>query len=282
MPLHDSDLVIGQGEGRRSCFPHRRKHQQIPWSISWLIMAGITSSIGSQAAGVLNGSDFSRYAKNKSGYIIGTFSCLFITGTLVSLIGLTTTAASQKLFGTVFWNPPDLFMAIMDGGQGSSGSRAAVFFLSLGFGLSVRGCSLWCAVNVLMWSHSRCLRTWLGTVLRVIIRGPSFREPLRLRSTRAGGIDLAGIFPLYINIRRGAIITVTFAWVCQPWQLVNRASTFLSVISSFSIFLAPIMGVMVADFYFIRRMRLKLSELYRSHGDFWYSGGVNWRPSLHG
>ena len=85
------------------------------------------------------------------------------------------------------------------------------------------------------------------------------------------------MFPLYINIRRGAIITVTFAWVCQPWQLVNRASTFLSVISSFSIFLAPIMGVMVADFYLIRRMRLKLSELYRSHGDFWYSGGVNWR-----
>ena len=92
-----------------------------------------------------------------------------------------------------------------------------------------------------------------------------------------GGIDLAGIFPLYINIRRGAIITVVFAWVCQPWQLINRSSTFLSVISSFSVFLAPIMGVMVADFFFVRKMRLKLSELYKSHGDFWYLGGVNWR-----
>lgn len=100
---------------------------------------------------------------------------------------------------------------------------------------------------------------------------------LCLRYACAGGIDLAGIFPLYINIRRGAIITITFAWVCQPWQLVNRASTFLSVISSFSIFLAPLMGVMVADFYFVRKKRLKLSELYKSHGDFWYSGGVNWR-----
>ena len=37
------------------------------------------------------------------------------------------------------------------------------------------------------------------------------------------------------------------------------------------------MGVMVADFYFVRKMRLKLSELYKPHGDFWYSGGVNWR-----
>ena len=118
---------------------HTGQHtSQSPWSISWLIMAGINSSIGSQAAGMTNGSDFSRYARNRSGYIIGTFLCLFLMGTLVSLIGLTTTAACQKIFGTVFWNPPDLFMAIMDAGKGSSSSRAAVFFLSLGFGLSVR------------------------------------------------------------------------------------------------------------------------------------------------
>jgi cytosine/uracil/thiamine/allantoin permease len=121
----------------------------------------------------------------------------------------------------------------------------------------------------------------LGTVLRVI-----YPESIFSRFHRAntidfvcyiGGIDLAGIFPLYINIRRGAIITVVCAWICQPWQLVNRAPTFLSVISSFSVFLAPIMGVMIADFFFVRKMRLKLSELYKSHGDFWYFRGVNWR-----
>ena len=109
------------------------------------------------------------------------------------------------------------------------------------------------------------------------VTGQTSVQSLSSRSTCLGGIDLAGIFPLYINIRRGAIITVAFAWVCQPWQLVNRPSTFIYVISSFSIFLAPIMGVMVVDFYLVRKMRLKLSELYKPHGDFWYSGGVNWR-----
>ena len=83
-----------------------------------------------------------------------------------------------------------------------------------------------------------------------------------------GRIDLAGIFPRYINIRRDAIITVTSAWVCQPWQLINRTSKFLSVVSSFSIFLAPIMGGIVADFYLVRKMRLRLSELYKFRGDF--------------
>ena len=129
---------LAKAKGVGPIFYTSQNTSQSPWSVSWLIMAGINSSIGGQAAGMTNGSDFSRYAKNKSGYIIGTFLCLFLTGTLVSLIGLSTTAACQKIFDTIFWNPPDLFMAIMDSGKGSSGSRAAVFFLSLGFGLSVR------------------------------------------------------------------------------------------------------------------------------------------------
>jgi nucleobase:cation symporter-1, NCS1 family len=92
-----------------------------------------------------------------------------------------------------------------------------------------------------------------------------------------GGIDLAGIFPLYINIRRGAIITFVSAWICQPWQLVNKSTTFISVISSFSVFLAPLMGIMVADFYLIRHMKVKLSDLYKLHGSYQFYHGVNWR-----
>jgi len=135
---------LAKAKGVGPVFHTGQNTSQSPWSISWLIMAGINSSIGGQAAGMTNGSDFSRYARSKSGYVIGTFLCLFLTGTLVSLIGLTTTAACQKIFGTVFWNQPDLFMAIVDGGKGSSGSRVAVFSLSLGFGLSVCGYSIRC------------------------------------------------------------------------------------------------------------------------------------------
>jgi len=210
------------------------------WSLSWVMMSSINSSIGSQAAGMTNGSDWSRYGKNKSGYLAGTFLCLFVTGTLVCLVGLVTTAACQKIYGQVYWNPPDLLMVMMDFGNGSAKSRAAVFFLALGFGLT------------------------------------SMFENIVGNAT-AGGIDLAGIFPLYINIRRGAFITFIAAWICQPWQLVNKSTTFLSVISSFSVFLAPLMGIMVADFYLVRRMRIKLRDLYTLHGSYYYCHGINWR-----
>jgi NCS1 family nucleobase:cation symporter-1 len=94
----------------------------------------------------------------------------------------------------------------------------------------------------------------------------------------AGGIDLAGLFPRYVDIGRGAILTFVAAWVCQPWQLVNEAANLVSVLSSFSVFLSPIMGVMVVDFYLLRKGRIRVSHLYRTKDTAYsYTKGVNWR-----
>ncbi|KAF2464113.1 NCS1 nucleoside transporter family protein-like protein [Lindgomyces ingoldianus] len=212
-----------------------------PWNSSWLIMSGINQMLGGIAAGITNGSDFSRYARGKRHYIVGTILSAWITGTIVSFIGLVTASACQKIYGEVYWNPPDLLMVMMDSGKGSSKARAGVFFLSAGFAL---------------------------TAMFENICGNAV----------AGGIDLAGLFPRYIDIRRGAIITFVAAWIVQPWQLINRAITFISVLSSFSVFLAPIMGVMACDYYILRKRKIRLSHLYRTKDStyyFWY--GVNWR-----
>jgi nucleobase:cation symporter-1, NCS1 family len=108
------------------------------WSFSWTMMSCLNSAIGVNAAGMTNGSDFSRYGKNKSGFIGGTILCVFVTGVLVCLVALVTTSSCQHLYGQIYWNPPDLLMVMMDYGRGSSKSRAGVFFLALGFALPVR------------------------------------------------------------------------------------------------------------------------------------------------
>jgi NCS1 family nucleobase:cation symporter-1 len=212
-----------------------------PWSTSWLIMAGINQSIGGLAAGITNGSDFSRYARARRHYIYGTIGSCVITGVLVSLIGLVTAASAQKVYGEVYWNPPDLLMRMMDNGNGSARSRAGVFFLAAGF------------------AFTAMFENICGNAI-------------------AGGIDLAGLFPRYIDIRRGAIITFVAAWIVQPWQLINRATTFIAVLSSFSVFLAPIIGIMSCDYYLLRRRRIRLSHLYRTRdSSYYFSGGFNWR-----
>lgn len=126
-------------------------------------------------------------------------------------------------------------------GSGSSAARAGVFFLALAFTFAI------------------LFQNVCGNAV-------------------AGGIDLAGIVPRYIDIRRGAIITFMATWIIQPWQLINRAATFVSVLSSFSVFLAPLMGVMICDYFFIRRMKLRLNHLYNpENSDYWFTHGVNWR-----
>ncbi|KAI0031376.1 permease for cytosine/purines, uracil, thiamine, allantoin-domain-containing protein [Vararia minispora EC-137] len=211
------------------------------WSTGWIMLNCINSAIGGKAAGMTNGSDFSRYGKSVRGYMGGTFACLLVTGTLVSFVGLVVTAACQNIYGEIYWNPPDLLMRMMDSGKGSSASRAGVFFLALGFAIT-SGFENICGNAV------------------------------------AGGIDLSGMFPKYINIRRGALITFFAAWIVQPWQLANRATTFLTVLSSFSVFLAPMMGIMTADYFILRRQRLALSQLFRVPDScYYYTLGFNLR-----
>lgn len=208
---------------------------------SWLMMAGINQMVGGIAAGITNGSDFSRYARGPKHYVCGTLLSAWVTGVLVSFVGLLTTSAAQKIYGQTYWNPPDLLMVMMDSGHGSSAARAGVFFLALGFALTA------------------CFENICGNAV-------------------AGGIDLAGLFPHYINIRRGAIITFVAAWICQPWQLINRAATFVSVLNSFSVFLSPIMGIMATDFLILRKRKVRLTHLYRTTDtSYWFWKGVNWR-----
>jgi NCS1 family nucleobase:cation symporter-1 len=37
------------------------------------------------------------------------------------------------------------------------------------------------------------------------------------------------------------------------------------------------MGIMVADFYLVRRTKIKLSDLYKADGCYSYYHGINWR-----
>lgn len=136
---------------------------------------------------------------------------------------------------------PQLLTSFAIDGEGSSASRAAVFFLALAFAFT------------------------------------SMFENVCSNAV-AGGIDLAGLFPRYIDIRRGALITFFAAWIIQPWQLINQAATFVAVLNSFAVFLAPIMGVMVCDFFFLRQRKVKLSHLFHPEdSDYWYWHGINWR-----
>lgn len=41
--------------------------------------------------------------------------------------------------------------------------------------------------------------------------------------------------------------------------------------------MGPLAGTIVCDYYLIKKRKLDIRELYKGHGIYWYTFGVNWR-----
>lgn len=75
-------------------------------------------------------------------------------------------------------------------------------------------------------------------------------------------MDMAGLASSYINIRRGAFIGLVLSIAMCPWELLSSAAVFISVLSAYSVFLGPIIGIQVCDYWLVRKTTIKLSDLF--------------------
>ncbi|KAJ7465096.1 NCS1 nucleoside transporter family [Mycena latifolia] len=210
--------------------------------LAWKIVLGITTNIGSISAGILNQSDFSRFARKPGDQILSQIVCVPIMSVLTATIGLICTSCAAGFYPeeALLWQPYDLLIAVQT--HGGHGARAATFFAG-------------CAFIVSQWG------------INISGNGVS------------GGIDLSGLLPRYLNIRRGAYITAVVGLAINPWRLLNTANTFITVLSSFAVFLGPATGLMVTDYVAVRRRKLRLSHLYIPSNEsiYWYTAGFHTR-----
>jgi NCS1 family nucleobase:cation symporter-1 len=89
--------------------------------------------------------------------------------------------------------------------------------------------------------------------------------------------DFAHLWPKRISFRTGGLITGIIGILIQPWRLLANADVFIDKwLIGYSLLLGACGGVLIADYYIIRRTRLDLAGLYRSEGPYWYHGG--WNP----
>ncbi|KAI0313678.1 permease for cytosine/purines, uracil, thiamine, allantoin-domain-containing protein [Amylostereum chailletii] len=71
--------------------------------------------------------------------------------------------------------------------------------------------------------------------------------------------------------------------VDRPFQRhFLTANSFISAISGYAVFLGPLTGIMIAEYYFVRHRRIKLSHLYLSNptSDYWFWHVLNWRAPV--
>nr|GAT47884.1 NCS1 nucleoside transporter family [Mycena chlorophos] len=94
-------------------------------------------------------------------------------------------------------------------------------------------------------------------------------------NSTAVGNDLTIIFPRFVNIRRGQYICAVLGLATCPWIIQNSARSFTG---GYSIFLGPIAGIILSDFYIYRRKKVDILSLYRRQSSlYWYTHGVNLR-----
>jgi NCS1 family nucleobase:cation symporter-1 len=88
--------------------------------------------------------------------------------------------------------------------------------------------------------------------------------------------DIANLRPKLISFRVGGLITGIIGILIQPWRLLENASTYIDKwLIGYSLLLGACGGVLIADYYLIRRTRLNLDGLYTREGPYWYKAGFN-------
>jgi cytosine/uracil/thiamine/allantoin permease len=77
----------------------------------------------------------------------------------------------------------------------------------------------------------------------------------------------SNLWPKKISFKMGGTITGIIGILIMPWWLLNEISGFLIFVSGL---LGPVLGILIADYFLIRKKKLELAELYKEDGIYSY------------
>jgi NCS1 family nucleobase:cation symporter-1 len=90
--------------------------------------------------------------------------------------------------------------------------------------------------------------------------------------------DFSNLYPRWISFKIGGVITCFIGLLMQPWRwLSSHGSYVMGWLVGYSSFLGPIAGVMIADYYLLRKRILHTEAMFERGGEYEYSHGFNWR-----
>ncbi|WP_188716767.1 NCS1 family transporter [Paracoccus acridae] len=85
-------------------------------------------------------------------------------------------------------------------------------------------------------------------------------------------LTFINLAPRVINYRMAVVIAGVVGTLCFPWQILDNLFVFLGY---YGAFLSAIGGIMVADYYVIRRRRVNVPALFDPDGQYRYARGFN-------
>ncbi|RDW89862.1 nucleobase cation symporter-1 family protein [Aspergillus mulundensis] len=210
-------------------------------ALAWAVVKALMSCMGNFAALIMNDPDFSRFARTPKDALWAQLFTIPIGFGITSFIGIIASSSSAVIFGgDAIWNPLDLLGRFLEGA--SSAERFGIFVIALGFALAQ-----------------------LGTNISA--------------NSVSAGTDMTALLPRYITIRRGSYICAAIGLAMCPWNLVSDSNQFTTYLSAYSIFLSAIAGVMICDYYVVRKGYLIIRDLYSGEKDsvYRFNYGFSWQ-----
>ena len=202
-----------------------------------LFLPGLTAMVGFWATLSLNIPDFTRYARNQDDQLWGQVLGLPTTMTLFAFIGIAATCAGALRFRDVL----------------------------------VVEAAPWDPVDLL----SRFDNPLVVIVSMVALSIATLTTNIAANVV-APAIGFSNIAPRWISFRAGALITGLIGILIMPWKLIASTQGYIFTwLIGYSALLGPVAGIMIADYWIVRRTSLDTGSFYRRHGAYWYGGG--WR-----
>ena len=194
---------------------------------------GLTAMVGFWATLSLNIPDFSRFADSQKSQVKGQIIGLPVTMFLFAALGVILTSASQQLVGETVSDPISLIGKIDS--------------------------PFWVILSMLM----------------IIIATLSTNTAANIVSPTN---DFQNIAPKVVSNTRGVIITGLVGVVLMGWELLKKLEWIVSDVSveslysnwliGYSSLLGPIAGIMIVDYFLVKRQTLDLPALYLDNSTY--------------
>jgi NCS1 family nucleobase:cation symporter-1 len=89
--------------------------------------------------------------------------------------------------------------------------------------------------------------------------------------------DFSNVAPQHISWRAGGMLAAVGSVFITPWNLYNNPEVIHYTLDVLGAFIGPLFGILIADYYVVRKQRVDVDALYSMNprDEYWYSQGYN-------
>lgn len=195
-----------------------------------LFLPALTAMVGYWATLSLNIPDFTRFARSQKDQVLGQLYGLPTTMALYSFIGIAVTCASLIAFDDILVQEDAPWDPVRLLGRFESPPLVITSMIAL-------------------------LVATLTTNIAANVVSPAN--------------DFSNVAPRLISFRTGGLITALIGVAIMPWKLIETTQGYIYTwLIGYGALLGPIAGVMIADYFVVRRASLAVDDLYRDEGRY--------------